>query len=102
MPPPQTPVNVPAIDVGVWLETWYWKLPHVDGLGSTGSAFDSQSPTSDAVVAALVLGLAAAMAATLAALGASVLAVCSKAHPTAATVDASATSKEKVRFMVIT
>ena len=49
-PPPHWPVNVPAMDVGVWLAIWYWKLPHVFGSGKVGAALaDTYVPRRDGV-----------------------------------------------------
>lgn len=48
-PPPQTPVNVPAIDEAVCVVIWYLKLPHELGLGSVGNGLDAHVPTNDGV-----------------------------------------------------
>jgi len=101
-PPPQTAVNVPAIDVAVCVEIWYLKLPHVVGLGRTGRAFDSHRPTSEvAVEPAVAPGVGAADAAGDG-VGPAMLVACSKAHPMPDNDDTSPTISAKVLVIFIT
>src|SRR5262249_54088987 len=44
MLPAHTPEKSPAIDVAVWLVTRHSRLPHVEALGSPGSADDNHVP----------------------------------------------------------
>src|SRR5436309_1417653 len=86
----------------VWFVIWYWKLPQLEALGSTGNAFDSHFPTREADAAVLVPGPAIDAAGAAVDPGASTFVECSKAHPALTAVNARANRNDHASSIFIT